>query len=94
MPNDAGPTATPANSRSVKPEARKRITAATSSTVPTRPSGIWATIWSQPDLRFLVVTECGLTDRLAMEVPEKQFLKGCKLCTFMKGLPSRTGATR
>jgi len=35
-------------------------------------------------LRFLVVTECGLSDRLAMEVPDKQFLKGCKLCTFMK----------
>ena len=34
--------------------------------------------------RFLVVTECGLSDRLAMEVPEKQFLKGCRLCTFMK----------
>ena len=34
--------------------------------------------------RFLVVTECGLSDRLAMEVPDKQFLKGCKLCTFMK----------
>ena len=34
--------------------------------------------------RFLIVTECGLSDRLAMEVPEKQFLKGCKLCTFMK----------
>ncbi|HXG57595.1 MAG TPA: quinolinate synthase NadA [Thermoanaerobaculia bacterium] len=34
--------------------------------------------------RFLVVTECGLSDRLAMEVPGKQFLKGCKLCTFMK----------
>ncbi|MEK6372264.1 MAG: quinolinate synthase NadA [Acidobacteriota bacterium] len=34
--------------------------------------------------RFLVVTECGLSDRLAMEVPEKTFLKGCKLCTFMK----------
>jgi quinolinate synthase len=34
--------------------------------------------------RFLIVTECGLTDRLAMEVPDKQFLKGCKLCTFMK----------
>jgi quinolinate synthase len=34
--------------------------------------------------RFLVVTECGLSDRLAMEVPEKQFIKGCKLCTFMK----------
>ena len=35
-------------------------------------------------LRFLVVTECGLSDRLAMEVPDKKFLKGCKLCTFMK----------
>ncbi len=34
--------------------------------------------------RFLVVTECGLSDRLAMEVPEKTFVKGCKLCTFMK----------
>ncbi len=34
--------------------------------------------------RFLVVTECGLSDRLAMEVPEKQFLRGCRLCTFMK----------
>jgi len=30
------------------------------------------------------VTECGLSDRLAMEVPDKQFVKGCKLCTFMK----------
>lgn len=38
----------------------------------------------RPGLRFLVVTECGLSDRLAMEVPEKTFLKGCKLCTFMK----------
>lgn len=34
--------------------------------------------------RYLVVTECGLSDRLAMEVPDKTFLKGCKLCTFMK----------
>lgn len=34
--------------------------------------------------RFLVVTECGLSDRLSMEVPDKQFLKGCRLCTFMK----------
>ena len=34
--------------------------------------------------RFLIVTECGLSDRLAMEVPDKTFLKGCKLCTFMK----------
>lgn len=38
----------------------------------------------RPAKRFLVVTECGLSDRLAMEVPEKTFVKGCKLCTFMK----------
>jgi quinolinate synthase len=34
--------------------------------------------------RFLVVTECGMSDRLAMEVPDKTFVKGCKLCAFMK----------
>ncbi|MBI3449633.1 MAG: quinolinate synthase NadA [Acidobacteria bacterium] len=34
--------------------------------------------------QFLVVTECGLSDRLLMEVPDKQFLKACKLCAFMK----------
>jgi quinolinate synthase len=38
----------------------------------------------RPATRFLVVTECGLSDRLAMEVPDKTFLKGCKLCAFMK----------
>ena len=38
----------------------------------------------RPESRFLVVTECGLSDRLAMEVPDKTFVKGCKLCTFMK----------
>lgn len=34
--------------------------------------------------RFLVVTECGLSDRLRIEVPEKKFLKACKLCQYMK----------
>ncbi|HVN84773.1 MAG TPA: quinolinate synthase NadA [Candidatus Binatia bacterium] len=33
---------------------------------------------------FLVVTECGLSDRLLIEVPEKNFYKSCKLCQFMK----------
>lgn len=33
---------------------------------------------------FLVVTECGLSDRLLVEVPEKHFYKACKLCQFMK----------
>lgn len=33
---------------------------------------------------FVVVTECGLSDRLLLEVPEKKFYKACKLCQFMK----------
>jgi len=33
---------------------------------------------------FLVVTECGLSDRLLLELPEKKFYKACKLCQYMK----------
>jgi quinolinate synthase len=39
----------------------------------------------QSDARdFLVVTECGLSDRLLLELPEKKFYKACKLCQYMK----------
>jgi quinolinate synthase len=37
-----------------------------------------------PEREFLVVTECGLSDRLLLEVPEKRFYKSCKLCAYMK----------
>ncbi|MFO0985461.1 MAG: quinolinate synthase NadA [Planctomycetota bacterium] len=37
-----------------------------------------------PNKKFLVVTECGLSDRLELEVPEKEFYRSCKLCRFMK----------
>ena len=33
---------------------------------------------------FIVVTECGLSDRLFLELPGKKFYKSCKLCQFMK----------
>lgn len=33
---------------------------------------------------FIVVTECGLSDRLLLEVPEKRFYKACQLCKYMK----------
>ncbi len=33
---------------------------------------------------FIVVTECGLSDRLFMELPEKTFYRACQLCRFMK----------
>ena len=34
--------------------------------------------------KFLVVTECGLSDRLLIEIPNKHFYKACKLCRYMK----------
>lgn len=37
-----------------------------------------------PALEFLIVTECGLSDRLLLEMPEKRFYKVCKLCQYMK----------
>jgi quinolinate synthase len=33
---------------------------------------------------FLMLTECGLVDRLAVEDPEKSFIGGCRLCPYMK----------
>jgi len=37
-----------------------------------------------PAPEFLIVTECGLSDRLLLEVPEKRFYKACQLCRYMK----------
>jgi len=37
-----------------------------------------------PAQEFLIVTECGLSDRLLLEAPEKKFYKSCQLCAFMK----------
>jgi quinolinate synthase len=33
---------------------------------------------------YLMLTECGLVSRLAIEDPEKQFIGGCRLCPYMK----------
>ena len=37
-----------------------------------------------PAQEFLIVTECGLSDRLLLEMPEKKFYKSCQLCSYMK----------
>ena len=66
----------------VHPECRADVAALAHAVLSTSGMVKWAK--ERPASRFLVVTECGLSDRLAMEVPEKTFLKGCKLCTFMK----------
>lgn len=33
---------------------------------------------------FLAVTECGLSDLLAIQAPGKKFYRSCKICRFMK----------
>ena len=33
---------------------------------------------------FIVVTECGMTDKLRQDVPSKNFLSFCNLCSYMK----------
>jgi quinolinate synthase len=66
----------------VHPECRADVAKLADAVLST--SGMVKYAKERPASRFLVVTECGLSDRLAMEVPDKTFLKGCKLCTFMK----------
>ena len=66
----------------VHPECRPDVAKLADAVLST--SGMVRYAKERPSNRFLVVTECGLSDRLAMEVPDKTFLKGCKLCAFMK----------
>ncbi len=66
----------------VHPECRADVAHLANAVLST--SGMVRYAKERPEKRFLVVTECGMSDRLAMEVPDKQFVKGCKLCTFMK----------
>lgn len=66
----------------VHPECREDVAHLADAVLST--SGMVRYAKERPANRFLIVTECGLSDRLAMEVPDKQFLKGCKLCAFMK----------
>lgn len=66
----------------VHPECRKDVAKLADAVLST--SGMVRYAREHDDERYLVVTECGLTDRLAMEVPDKTFVKGCKVCAFMK----------
>jgi quinolinate synthase len=84
---------TPANIQAVKdalpdvkvlvhPECRADVVALADAVLSTSGMVRYAKESSATD--FLVVTECGLSDRLLIEVPEKKFYKACKLCQFMK----------
>lgn len=37
-----------------------------------------------PDRQFVMLTECGLTGRLQMELPDRQFIGSCTMCKYMK----------
>jgi quinolinate synthase len=66
----------------VHPECRADVLALADAVMST--SGMVQYAAESPAAEFLVVTECGLSDRLMLELPEKKFYKACKLCHYMK----------
>jgi quinolinate synthase len=66
----------------VHPECRSDVLALADAVLST--SGMVRYAKESPAREFLIVTECGLSDKLLLEVPEKTFYKACKLCQFMK----------
>ena len=64
------------------PECRKDVIAIADAVLST--SAMMRYARTSPATKFLVVTECGLSDRLLMEIPDKHFYKACKLCRYMK----------
>src|SRR5215470_1135062 len=66
----------------VHPECREDVIALADAALST--SAMMRYAKESPAQEFLIVTECGLSDRLLLEVPEKKFYKSCKLCAFMK----------
>jgi quinolinate synthase len=68
----------------VHPECRADVLALADAVLST--SGMVRYAKESDAAEFLVVTECGLSDRLFLEAPEKRFYKSCKLCHFMKAI--------
>jgi quinolinate synthase len=64
------------------PECRKDVLALADAVLSTSAMVRYAE--QSPADKFLIVTECGLSDRLLMELPEKRFYKACQLCRYMK----------
>jgi quinolinate synthase len=64
------------------PECRADVLALADAVLST--SGMVRYATESAEREFLIVTECGLSDRLLLEVPGKKFYKSCKLCHYMK----------
>jgi quinolinate synthase len=66
----------------VHPECRDDVVALADAALST--SGMVKYARQSEATQFLAVTECGLSDLLAIQVPDKQFFRACKICRFMK----------
>ena len=64
------------------PECRRDITGASDYVGST--GGMMQYVKSTEAPYFMMLTECGLVERLEVESPGKRFVSGCKLCPFMK----------
>jgi quinolinate synthase len=75
----------------VHPECRSDVLALADAVLST--SGMIDYARTSDAKQFLIVTECGLSDRMLLELPEKQFYKACKLCQYMKMITLEETAT-
>jgi len=66
----------------VHPECRPDVVALADAALSTE--GMVTYARQSPATRFIIVTECGLSDRLMVEMPEKTFYRACQLCRYMK----------
>ncbi|MBM3324318.1 MAG: quinolinate synthase NadA [Calditrichaeota bacterium] len=66
------------------PECRDDVLALADATLST--SGMIDYARKSDATEFLTVTECGLSDLLSIEVPNKQFYRACKICPYMKSI--------
>lgn len=66
----------------VHPECRPDVVAQADAVLSTE--GMVTYARQSPAERFIIVTECGLSDRLFLEMPTKSFYRACQLCRYMK----------
>ncbi len=68
----------------VHPECRDDVVALADAALST--SGMVEYAQASDATNFLAVTECGLSDLLQINVPDKHFYRACKICRFMKAI--------
>lgn len=66
----------------VHPECRPDVTALADAVLSTE--GMVDYARANAAERYIIVTECGLSDRLYLELPHKTFYRACQLCRYMK----------